>query len=99
MTYYDDSVDPGTLYQYRVEGVLPGGVAELIGDSEWISEGLYKPLDAPDSISILRAPEGIVLKWSIDESKTITSMVERSENGGPFSPLFGHTPVCIKRKK
>jgi fibronectin type 3 domain-containing protein len=87
MTYFDESAMTGLSYRYRVTGVLEDGTEELIGETAAITMGQYQRLAPPDSITLVRLPDGITMRWHIDLSQSATTIIEKSVDGGAFIPM------------
>ncbi len=81
MIWYDENATETIRYQYRISGLI-GSEEEELGTTEWITGGQsFMPLPAPDSIVVERLEDVIKIRWSIDESISVATQVEKAAGG------------------
>lgn len=98
MIYFDETAQQGVIYEYKVNGILLDSQKEIIGVSKPVQTGEFKILAAPDSIVVNRKPDLITLKWYIAETVTVSTVVERSVDGGEFTPMSS-LPIYVSKNK
>lgn len=97
MIWYDEETTDGSRYQYRVTG-LTGTEEEDLGATDWVDGGqAFAPLPPPDSIVVERLEEVINIRWSIDESISVATRVEKAAGQGDFKPI-GELPLYVAFK-